>query len=328
MYNKLNRERSSIFKKSYMTNTKIIAGVLAAALILAFAGIYLGVSNLIKIGDIATSLAKRIDADTQRLSKRTSPNVYVGEPVGYVITFENGARFYISGDTAPSADMKLVIGDYYKPDVAVLSAGGLFTMGPKEAAFAAYLIRPKKYVIPYHYGSYPMLMQDPQEFFKALEPYNLAAQPLAFEVGKEKEVMGVKMTWLGHASWLLVSPEGRKILIDPARLLGLFPERYKNFSNFEKMDLILLTHGHPDHVVISDLNELTKLYKPVIFAPYDLGAWLKEHAANPDAVFNLLNKGGSVSQDDFLKVGLPAEKIGSIRIDLVSANHSASGSIQ
>jgi len=56
-----------------------------------------------------------------------------GEPVGYVIELENGFKIYHSGDTGVFGDMKM-IGDYYKPDLALVCIGGWFTMGPLETA--------------------------------------------------------------------------------------------------------------------------------------------------------------------------------------------------
>ncbi len=269
-------------------------------------------------------LAERVGKEAKRLTDRTSLAVNVGEPVGYVIEFENGAKFYIAGDTGLMADMKLVIGDYYRPDVAVLPIGGWYTMGPKEAAFATSLIRPSSYVIPYHYASYPIFPQSPDGFFKEMEKYGLAAKPLALKVGEEKEVMGVKVVWLSHASLFLVSPQGKKILVDPATITGLWPEKYKDFSQFEKVDLILLTHGHPDHVVVSDLDKLTAMYNPTIFASFELGNWLSERVKVPEAIFSLFNKGASFSKEDLAKVGIPAEKLGDIRISVVGADHSSS----
>lgn len=85
-------------------------------------------------------------------------NHFVGEAVGYIIEFENGLKVYHSGDTALMGDMKTIIGDFYKPDVAILPIGGVFTMGPKEAAYACKLIQPK-IVIPEHFGTFPVLVQ-------------------------------------------------------------------------------------------------------------------------------------------------------------------------
>jgi len=81
-------------------------------------------------------------------------------PVGMVI--ESGKVAYHSGDTAVFGDMKL-IGDLYKPDVALLPIGGFYTMDPVQAALAVKLIRPK-YVIPMHYDTWPVIENDPKKF--------------------------------------------------------------------------------------------------------------------------------------------------------------------
>ena len=90
-------------------------------------------------------------------------NRFVGEAAGYIMQFENGLKIYHSGDTSLMSDMKTIVGDFYKPDMAILPIGGVFTMGPEEAAFACRLIRPKT-VIPEHYGTFPVLVQDTEGF--------------------------------------------------------------------------------------------------------------------------------------------------------------------
>ncbi len=90
-----------------------------------------------------------------------------GEPVGYVVELENGYKIYHSGDTGVFGDMKM-IGEYYKPDLALVCIGGWFTMGPKEAAYAMGSLMQPKMVIPMHYGTYPVLKGTPQEMIDAL----------------------------------------------------------------------------------------------------------------------------------------------------------------
>jgi len=58
--------------------------------------------------------------------------------------------------------MKL-IGERYKPDVLLISAGDRFTMGPEEAAIAAELIG-AKIAVPIHWGTFPLLAQDVDAF--------------------------------------------------------------------------------------------------------------------------------------------------------------------
>lgn len=84
---------------------------------------------------------------------------YAGEAAGYVIEFENGYRVYHAGDTSVFGDMKL-IGEIYRPDLALLPIGDHFTMGPLEAAHACRLLGVKK-VIPMHYSTFPVLTGKP-----------------------------------------------------------------------------------------------------------------------------------------------------------------------
>jgi L-ascorbate metabolism protein UlaG (beta-lactamase superfamily) len=85
--------------------------------------------------------------------------IYGGDPCGYVIEFENGTRVYHAGDTNVFGDMKL-IGELFRPDVALLPIGGLFTMGPRLAAHAIKLLGVKR-VIPMHFGTFPALTGTP-----------------------------------------------------------------------------------------------------------------------------------------------------------------------
>ena len=86
---------------------------------------------------------------------------YGGEAVGYVIEFENGFKVYHAGDTAVFSDMEL-IAELYAPELVMIPIGDLFTMSPKEAARACEFLGPK-YVIPMHYGTFPLLTGTPEE---------------------------------------------------------------------------------------------------------------------------------------------------------------------
>ncbi|MBO9406794.1 metal-dependent hydrolase [Shimia sp. R9_1] len=80
-----------------------------------------------------------------------------GSEVGYMLKAE-GHTVYISGDTDIMADMDWM-GDYYQPDIGILSAGGHFTMDMKGAAYAAKRYFNFKIVIPCHYRTFPILAQ-------------------------------------------------------------------------------------------------------------------------------------------------------------------------
>jgi L-ascorbate metabolism protein UlaG (beta-lactamase superfamily) len=90
-----------------------------------------------------------------------------GEPCGYIIELENGFKIYHAGDTGIFADMKF-IGEYYRPDLALLPIGGHFTMDPADAAYAVRNLLKTKTVIPMHYGTTKLLKGTPTAFKKAL----------------------------------------------------------------------------------------------------------------------------------------------------------------
>lgn len=81
-----------------------------------------------------------------------------GSEVGFMLMAE-GKTVYLSGDTGIMADMDWM-GDYFKPDIGILSAGGHFTMDMAQAAYAARRYFDFKLVIPCHYKSFPILEQD------------------------------------------------------------------------------------------------------------------------------------------------------------------------
>jgi L-ascorbate metabolism protein UlaG (beta-lactamase superfamily) len=86
--------------------------------------------------------------------------VYGGEPAGYILKLENGFTLYAAGDTGVFGDMT-IIQELYRPELAFLPIGDLFTMGPREAAFAAQLLK-IKHLIPIHYATFPPLTGTPK----------------------------------------------------------------------------------------------------------------------------------------------------------------------
>ena len=94
--------------------------------------------------------------------------VYGGEACGYVIELEGGLRIYHAGDTNVFGDMQ-IIRELYAPEVVILPIGDLFTMSPREAAYACKLLKPK-FVIPMHFDTFPLLTGRPPQLEKLVEP--------------------------------------------------------------------------------------------------------------------------------------------------------------
>lgn len=111
-----------------------------------------------KVGDFEVTMthafhSNSIDENGVRLN--------AGEPAGFVIRVPGGFSVYHAGDTALFGDMKL-IGELYKPDLALLPIGDHFTMGPREAAYAIRLLG-VKHVVPMHYATFPVLTGRPEQ---------------------------------------------------------------------------------------------------------------------------------------------------------------------
>ncbi len=109
-----------------------------------------------------SSEIRDVDPNTKKITMYPG-----GEPCGYIIELDNGFKIYHAGDTGVFADMKF-IGQYYKPDLAILPIGGHFTMDPAHAAYAVRHLLEVKTLIPMHYGTFAPLKGTPEQLLKAL----------------------------------------------------------------------------------------------------------------------------------------------------------------
>ena len=92
--------------------------------------------------------------------------IYTGQPCGFLIDVE-GKTVYHAGDTGLFSELSL-IGERENIEVALLPIGDNFTMGVMDAVCAASLLRPRV-VIPMHYGTFPVIEQNPVEFKEHIE---------------------------------------------------------------------------------------------------------------------------------------------------------------
>jgi L-ascorbate metabolism protein UlaG (beta-lactamase superfamily) len=86
----------------------------------------------------------------------------------------------------------------------------------------------------------------------------------------------VRLSFVGHASWL-IQTSGLNILIDPvwsvrASPLGWAgPKRHNDpgiaFDALPKVDIVLVSHGHYDHLDIATLSKLAAKFSPRVITP-------------------------------------------------------------
>lgn len=112
------------------------------------------------------------------------PAFHSGLPTGIIIKGKE-TTIYHAGDTAVFGDMAL-IRELYAPKIALLPIGGHFTMGPAEAAKAVELIRPKV-AIPMHYGTFPVISGDPNEFKRLVSEKALPTNIVILNPGETYE---------------------------------------------------------------------------------------------------------------------------------------------
>src|SRR5579864_4014896 len=117
------------------------------------------------------------------------------------------------------------------------------------------------------------------------------------------ELRGIKLTWLGHACFFLETPGGKTVLIDP--WLKDNPACPPNKKQVKSADVMLISHGHPDHM--SDAVDIARRHNSNVVGIYELCSWLQKRGVQR---VSPMNKGGTQSVAD-------------IRVTMVHAFHSS-----
>jgi L-ascorbate metabolism protein UlaG (beta-lactamase superfamily) len=82
---------------------------------------------------------------------------------------------------------------------------------------------------------------------------------------------GLKVTWLGHSTFLMTSPKGVRLLFDP--FLTNNPSCPQTAKRVSAVDLILITHGHSDHC--EDAAAIARETGATVVASPELAGWLE-----------------------------------------------------
>ena len=103
-----------------------------------------------------------------------------------------------------------------------------------------------------------------------------------------------QVQWLGQASTKIVTPGGKVIMIDPWLTSNpKTPEAYKRLEALGKVDLILVTHGHFDHM--ADAPALAKMYNAPVYGPAGLMQTFATLGLVPASQAVRFGKGGTVT---------------------------------
>lgn len=111
----------------------------------------------------------------------------------------------------------------------------------------------------------------------------------------------VEITWLGHGTFQLRLESGEVLVLDP--WIDGNP-KYPAEHQLERVDTILISHGHFDH--IHDAVPLAKRFKPKVVCIFETGQWLESKGVEN---VSAMNKGGS-------------QKVGAVSITMTHAIHS------
>jgi L-ascorbate metabolism protein UlaG (beta-lactamase superfamily) len=82
-----------------------------------------------------------------------------------------------------------------------------------------------------------------------------------------------QLTWFGQSAFKIVTPAGKILMIDPWITNPKNPTGKEDLANLKKVDLILVTHGHSDHV--GDAVEIAKETRAKLVAGLDLATAMK-----------------------------------------------------
>ena len=114
---------------------------------------------------------------------------------------------------------------------------------------------------------------------------------------------GATITWLGHATFLVETPGGKKIVMDP--WLAGNPKCPQAYQNLSEADIILISHGHFDHM--GSAADLAKRTHAHVVSNFEIGSYLESQGVENTGG---MNKGGTVA-------------FGDIKITMVHADHSS-----
>jgi L-ascorbate metabolism protein UlaG (beta-lactamase superfamily) len=98
-----------------------------------------------------------------------------------------------------------------------------------------------------------------------------------------------QLTWYGQSGFKIVTPGGKTLLIDPWLTNPVFDKGKETLAALKNVDLILLSHGHSDHV--GNAVEIGKKTRAKLVATFDLSAAMVTALGYPNELADIATTG-------------------------------------
>lgn len=139
------------------------------------------------------------------------------------------------------------------------------------------------------------------------------AMAAALALGAAMAHAETQLTWYGHAAFKITTPSGKVVLLDPWIKNPANKNADDDLARLDKADLILITHGHGDH--IGNAVDIAKKTGATLVATFDLGNAIVQHLGYPEKQFGYPSTGNFGGELNLLD--------GEVKVAFVPAVHSS-----
>lgn len=125
--------------------------------------------------------------------------------------------------------------------------------------------------------------------------------------------LNTQLQWYGQSAFKLTTPSGKVLLIDPWLTNPVNPTGKADLAKLDRVDLILITHGHFDHV--GDAATIAQKTKAKLVSTADLGQALVNYGGYPKDLVGLETQGNFGGELTLLN--------GDVKVAFIPAIHSS-----